>query len=118
MKFIACSWLLLTFCASANPQSAADTILRDIQLGNGLYEALKGCHTPKAPLESRNCFIAWAYISGVADNDKNILPPSGVIWQQMFDIVQDYLAKHPEKRQLTSVVLIKAACKEAGWWKN
>ena len=118
MRLIAGTLLLLVMASAAFAQSAQDTILREIQLGNGLYQALQGCHASKTPLENRNCFIAWGYVSGVADNDNNILPPSGIVWQQMFDVVEDYLAKHPEKRQLTSVVLIKAACKEVGWWKN
>lgn len=118
MKLIAGILLLLVMASATNSQSAGYTILRDIQLGNGLYQALQGCHTPKTPFETRNCFIAYAYISGVIDNDKNIFPPATVIWGQAFDIVNDYLAHHPERRQLTSVVLIRAAFKEAGWWKS
>lgn len=119
MKLVATCLLLLAVATTANAQAAGNPILKDIQLGNGLYQALKGCHTPKAPLETRDCLMAYAYISGVIDNDNNISPPSStVIWEQAFDIVEDYLTHRPEKRQLASVILIKAAFKEASWWRK
>lgn len=116
MKTIAGSLLLLAIAAAAHAQSA--DILSNIRYGNGLYQALKECETQKTTIESMDCFAAYGYIGGVRDNDANIVVPADARWEQAFDIVRDFLEHHPEKRQRASVVLIRTAFKEVGWWKD
>ena len=115
MKLIATSLLLLALSAAASAQSPNGL---DIHHGNGLYKALQGCATQETRVETYNCFLAYGYISGVRDSDVNILLPADGTWQQAFEIVETYLAKHPERRQLASVVLIRTAFRGAGWWKD
>jgi hypothetical protein len=117
MKLIAGSFLLLALSAVANAQSSTSP-LNKLRQGNGLFEALRECDTQKSLVESYDCFSAYGYISGVSDNDANILIPAEATYKQAFEIVETYLAKHPEKRQLASVILIRTAFKEVGWWKD
>ena len=118
MKLVAVSFLLLALSVVANAQSTRVSIISRIRHGNDLYQALQECDSLKTPIENDDCFLAYGYISGVADSDAKILMPSDATWKQAFEIVRNYLTQHPERRQLASVILIRAAFKEAGWWRN
>lgn len=109
-----CLWPVLALGQKESARGGLDKM----RYGNGLYKALQGCSAQETLVESYDCFMAYGYISGVRDNDANILVPADTTWQQAFEIVETYLAKHPERRQLASVVLIRTAFREAGWWKG
>jgi hypothetical protein len=117
MRLFVCMLLLVVA-----PQSTNDWF-KDVRNGNGLYSVLRGCHDLTTPEIADNCWFASGYISGVIDNDRNIRLPDDISWSQMLlsseiVIVEVYLAKHPERRYLSSVVLIREAFREAGWWHD
>lgn len=55
--------------------------------------------------------FCMGYVAGVADAADGPLVdiPAGATQQQLADIVYDYLDKHPESRNLSAMILVRAA---------